>query len=131
MIKGRQKPNENGAAANEQPGQPQFKENPEVNAKIDDYIKNNPKHWDYIQSMPSDRMARALVLNEVQKNERNQKMGAAILRKLDENPEIKASIANIVKAMPEDQRERATIALARKAFQTTAPRQTPAAGARV
>lgn len=130
MLKGKQKPADNGAAANEQPEQPQFKENPEINAKIDDYIKSNPKHWDYIQSMPPDRMARALVLNEVQKSERNQKMGAAILRKLDENPEIKASIANIVKAMPEDQRERATIALARKAFQTTAPRQSQA-GARV
>jgi hypothetical protein len=128
MLKGKQKPADNAGAVNEQP--PQFKENPEINAKIDDYIQANPKHWQYIQAMPPDRMARALVLNEVQKNERMQKMDTAILRKLDQNPEMKQSIANLVKTMPEEQRERATISLARKAMQTTAPRQS-AAGAKV
>ena len=130
MLKGKQRAAEIADKVGEQPPQSQFKENPEINAKIDDYIQANPKHWQYIQSMPPDRMARALVLNEVQKNERMQKMDAAILRKLDQNPEMKQSIANIVKTMPEDQRERATISLARKAMQTTAPRQATA-GAKV
>jgi len=41
MLKGKPKP-ESGDAGQEGQ-QPQFKENPQVNAKIDEYIKNNPK----------------------------------------------------------------------------------------
>jgi len=33
-----------------------LRDNPKVNAKIDDWIKNNPKHWAYIEAMPTDRM---------------------------------------------------------------------------
>ena len=38
MLKGRTKP-QNGDAASSADSQPQFKENPQVNAKIDEYIK--------------------------------------------------------------------------------------------
>jgi hypothetical protein len=62
MLKGKSKPQDNGAGAE---GAEQLRENPQVNAKIDQYIQNNPKHWQYIQSLPAERMARALVLNEV------------------------------------------------------------------
>ena len=74
MLKGRTKP-ENGGDANAAGKQPEFKENPQVNAKIDDYIKNNPKYWDYVQSMTPERMARALVLTEIQKGRPHAKNG--------------------------------------------------------
>ena len=32
--------------------QPTFRSNPEVDAKIDAYIKDNPKYWAYVQAMP-------------------------------------------------------------------------------
>lgn len=108
-----------------------FKENPEVNAKIDDYIKSNPKHWDYIQSMSPDRMARTLVLGEIQKQDRTQKMETGILRKLEQNPEMKEHIESIVKKMPESQRERATISIARSAFRATAEKQQQSTGRKV
>ena len=88
MLKGRNK-TENGGDAPAAATQPEFRENPQVNAKIDDYIKANPKHWEYIQSMTPDRMARALVLNEVQKLNRQEKMQAGVMKKLDQNPEMK------------------------------------------
>ena len=44
MLKG--KPKAEPGEAGQEGQQPQFKENPQVNAKIDDYIKNNPKFWD-------------------------------------------------------------------------------------
>lgn len=128
MIKGKPR-TESDAAAQE--GQPQFKENPQVNARIDEYIKNNPKFWNYVQSMPPDRMARALVLVEIQKHDRTEKMRAGILRKLDENPEMKASIQNMVKNMPAEQREQAMISIARQSMRVTAPKQTAAAGVKV
>jgi hypothetical protein len=47
-----------------------FRENAQVNEKIDAYIKNNPKEWAYIQGMPRDRLERSLVLQSVKKVER-------------------------------------------------------------
>src|SRR5581483_9956137 len=88
-------------------------------AKIDDWIKNNPKHWAYIQALPPERMARALALHEVQKIERTQKLDAGILRKLNENPEAKQAYEVLVKHLPEDQREKAMLSIARQAMRTT------------
>lgn len=45
---------------------PTFRDNAEVNAKIDAYIQQNPKYWQYVQSMPRERMERAMVLTKVQ-----------------------------------------------------------------
>ena len=81
--------------------------------------------------MTPERMARALVLTEIQKEDRTQKMEKSILRKLDENPEMKQSIQNMVKNMPEEQREKAMISIVRQTMRATAPKQTPAAGVKV
>lgn len=108
------------AETREANGQP-HRDNPRVNAKIDDWIKNNPKHWAYIQALPPDRMARALALSEVQKTERMQKLDAGILRKLDENPEVKKAYEVILKDVPEDQRQERMVRLHRAALRTSAP----------
>jgi len=128
MLKGRNK-TENGGDASAAGTQPQFKENPQVNAKIDDYIKANPKHWDYIQSMTPGRMARALVLNEVQKQDRQEKMRAGVIKKLDQNPEMKKAFETLVKDLPEDQRETVMASLAAKTMRQITPRTTPPAQA--
>ena len=111
--------------------EPQFKENPQVNARIDEFIKNNPKQWDYIQSMPPERMARALVLNEVQKQDRTEKMRAGVLSKLDQNPEMKEHIQGLVKHLPEDQREDATVSIAARTMRVLKPKETQAPGVKV
>ena len=88
MLKGKAKTQDESS---EQPGQ--YRDNPKVNARIDEYIKNNTKHWEYIQSMPRERLERALVLSEVNKLDRQEKINAAIMRKLDQNPEIAHAFA--------------------------------------
>jgi hypothetical protein len=100
MIKGKPptQPQEDNA--------PQFRENPEINAKIDAYIKANPKRWDYIQSLSQERMARTIVLQDVQKQERTERIRAGVLRKLDENPELKNAYQTLVKNLPEEQQEK-------------------------
>ena len=100
MIKGKPptQPQEDNA--------PQFRENPEINAKIDAYIKANPKRWDYIQSLSQERMARTIVLQDVQKQKRTERIRAGVLRKLDENPELKNAYQTLVKNLPEDQQEK-------------------------
>lgn len=122
------------AAADEQTTETkaqQFRDNPQVNAKIDDYIKENPKHWAYIQAMPRDRLERALVLQEVQKNDRVLKMRAGIQRKLDQDPELKQAYANLVKNLPEDQREQAMINIAARTMRDIVPREAQKAGVKV
>jgi hypothetical protein len=106
-----------------------FRDNPQINAKIDDYIKNNPKHWEYIQSMPRERMERSMVLHEVQKNERQQKLDHGILRKLERDPELKQTYENLVKDLPVDQREKAIVSIASRTMRDIASRQSRTQGA--
>lgn len=105
-----------------------FRENPQVNAKIDDYIKNNPKRWEYIQSMPRERMERAMVLHEVQKNEQREKLDKGILRRLDKDPELKQTCENLVKNLPEGEREKAMISIARNITMRQSRAQTQGQG---
>ena len=127
MIK-KSKEAANGSRDNEGP---QFRDNPEINAKIDEYIQQNPKHWSYIQSMPPERMARALVLNEVQRRDRTQNMRKGILRKLEQDPELKQAYQTLVKNLPEDQREQAMVNIAARTMRNIAPRQAQKAGVKV
>ena len=110
---------------------PQFKENAQVNARIDEFIKNNPKQWEYIQSMPPERMARALVLNEIQKLDRREKMREGVLTKLDQNPEMKEHIQSLVKNLPEDRRENAMVSIATRTMRALKPKETQAPGVKV
>ena len=127
MIKKTTKP-QSGEA---DPAEPQFKENAQVNARIDEFIKNNPKHWDFIQSMPPERMARALVLNEVQKLDRREKMREGVLTKLDQNPEMKEHIQGLVKNLPEGQREDAMVSIAVRTMRAVKPKETQAPGVKI
>jgi hypothetical protein len=128
MLKGKARtPDE---SATEQPGQ--YRDNPKVNARIDEYIKNNPKHWDYIKTMPRERLERALVLSEVNKLDRLQKMKDGIMRKLEQNPKLKQAYETLVEGLPEDQREKAMVSIASRTMRSITPRQTQSvAGARV
>lgn len=120
---------ESGTATAEPPAQgvanepPKFRENSEVNAKIDGYIEKNPKEWAYIQSMPRERLERSLILQSVQKQERKEKMRAGILKKLEENPELKEAYRNLVKNLPAEQQEKAMTSLAMRTMNTVAPQQ--------
>jgi hypothetical protein len=107
---------------------PRFRENPDVNAKIDAYIKANPKRWAYIQSMSPERMARTIVLQDVQKQERTERMRASVLRKLEQNPELKQAYQTLVKNLPEERQEKTMTNLALRAQRDVARRQseTPA-----
>ena len=111
---------DSGALANDNDA-PKFRENAEVNAKIDAYIAKNPKEWSYIQGMPRERLERSLVLQAVQKQDRREKMRANILKKLDENPEMKEAYRTLVKNLPAEKQEQAMVSLAMRTNRTVAP----------
>jgi len=102
MNKTKNPPNGTAAAASEQR---EYRNNPEIDAKIDAYVKDNPKRWAYIQDMPRDRLERALVLTDVQKLDRQQRFQEGTMKHINRNPELKQAYETLLKSVPEDQRE--------------------------
>jgi hypothetical protein len=92
-----------GSAANSTPRE--YRSNPEVDAKIDAYIKENPKDWAYIQAMPRDRLERSLVLEEVKKLDRQQRIRDGIMKEIERNPELKQAYETLLKGVPENLRD--------------------------
>ena len=119
----------NGAAsANATPptsaDQSNYRINPEVEAKIDAHIKENPKHWAYLQSMPRDRLERTVVLNEVRQLERQQRMREGVMSRINANPEMKQAYEVLVKNVPEEQREEVMSQIARQTQRAVSRSQT-------
>ncbi len=113
------KPAPNGAATaaatpHTSPDTSTYRINPEVEAKIDAYIKENPKHWAYLQSMPRERLERTVALNEVRQIERQQRMREGIMNRINANPELKQAYEVLVKNVPEEQREEVMSQIARQ-----------------
>jgi len=92
---------------------PAFRTNPQVDAKIDGYIKENPKYWAYVQGMPRERLERTVVLNEVRELDRQQRIRDGVMKKIDANPALKRAYETLVKDLPEDQKENVIAQLAR------------------
>ena len=103
--------------------QPTFRSNPEVDAKIDAYIKDNPKYWAYVQAMPRERLERTVVLNEVRELDRQQRIREGVLKQINRNPELKRAYDLLVKDLPEDQREGVIAQIARSARRAVARTQ--------
>ena len=125
------KPAPNGAAsATATPptsaDQSNYRINPEVEAKIDAHIKENPKHWAYLQSMPRDRLERTVVLNEVRELDRQQRVREGVLRQINQRPELKQAYDLLVKDLPEDQKETVIAQLARQTRRAVARSQVQA-----
>jgi hypothetical protein len=128
MLKKSQANADNGSESHDGESASTYRDNPQINAKIDEHIKNNPKYWEYLQAMPRERMERAMVLHEVQKDERQQKLEAGILKKLEGDPELKKTYENLVKDLPEDQRQKAMVSIASRTMRDIASRQSRSQG---
>jgi hypothetical protein len=103
-----------GAGGNAAPtDQPTFRSNPEVDAKIDAYIRDNPKYWAYVQAMPRERLERTVVLNEVRELDRQQRMREGLMKRISTNPALKNAYDTLVKDLPDDQKESVIAQIAR------------------
>jgi hypothetical protein len=123
MSTTKMKPDPNGSAS--ATGEPSaYRTNPEVEAKIDTYIKDNPKHWAYLQGMPRDRLERTVVLDEVRQLERQQRMRDGVLKRINADPKLKQAYETLVKNVPEDQREEVMTQMERQKLRTVARSQT-------
>jgi len=93
---------------------PTLRNVPEVDAKIDSYIKENPKYFSFLQSVPRDRLERMVVLNEVRELDRQQRMQHGVMRRINTDPKLKEAYETLVKDVPEDQREEVMAQMARQ-----------------
>ena len=122
-VKAKTPPNgANGAGAPVEPIT--YRINPEVEAKIDAHIKENPKHWAYLQGMPRDRLERTVVLNEVRQLERQQRIREGVMKRINSDPKLKQAYEILVKDVPEDQREEVMTQMARQKQRAVSRSQT-------
>ncbi len=123
--------NGNGASADAAGDAPKLRDNVEINAKIDAYIQANPKEWTYIQGLPRERLERMLVLQNVNKLERRERVRTSVMKQLEANPELKEAYQKLVKNLPAEQQERAMMSIASRTLRAITPRQQQSKGARV
>lgn len=95
--------NPGASGANSEPRE--YRSNPEIDSKIDAYIKENPKYWAYVQALPRERLERSLVLVEVQKLDRQQRIRDGIMKEIDRNPDLKQAYETLLKNVPENLRD--------------------------
>jgi hypothetical protein len=91
-----------------------YRINPEKEAKIDDWIKNNQPSWDYIKAMPLDRLRRTVVLNEVRRIENRERVDTEIIQEINNDPARKQAYDILTKDMPEEQREEVILKMERE-----------------
>ena len=91
-----------------------------MDAKIDAYVKENPKYWAYVQAMPRERLERTVVLNEVREIDRQQRIREGVLKQINRSPELKRAYELLVKDLPEDQKETVMAQIGRTARRAVA-----------
>jgi hypothetical protein len=91
----------NGATASNEPN---YRINPELEGKIDDWIKENPKDWKYITDMPIDRLRRTVVLNDIRKTEARERIDEDILKSVNNDTKRRESYDVLTEGMSEEQR---------------------------
>ena len=86
-----------------------LRRNPEIDAKLDRYIQENPKLREYYDGLSKDDLIRKLMLGKMQRSEYSNGRNQEIKAWVEEHPDIKAKIEARLRNVPEQNRERAFI----------------------
>ena len=86
-----------------------LRRNPEIDAKLDKFIGENPKLVEYYNGLSKDELTRKLMLGKMQKAEYSNGRNEEIRAWVEEHPEIKAKIEERLRNVPAANRERAFI----------------------
>jgi hypothetical protein len=108
----------NGAPGANASKEPNYVSNPEIEAKIDDWIKQNPKSWTYIQSLPRERLERTVVLNDVRKLEARQRVDGEIMTAINNDSTRKQAYDILTKDMSDEQRDEFILKMEREKRRT-------------
>ena len=97
------------AVAEKKAQEPTLRRNPEIDAKLDKFIQENPKLLEYYQALNKDELIRKLMLGKMQRTEFTQSRNQEVVAWVNENPEIKAKVEERIRNVPAANRERAFI----------------------
>lgn len=100
--------------------EPTLRRNPEIDAKLDKFIGENPRLVEYYNALSKDELVRKLMLGKMQRSEYTNGRNGEIKAWVEEHPEIKSRIEERIRNVPEGNRERAFI----NAAKTEAMKQT-------
>ena len=89
--------------------QPTLRKNPEIDAKLDKFIAENPKLLEYYSALSKDDLIRKQMLGKMQRSEYTNGRNEEIRAWVEEHPEIKSKIEERIRNVPEANRERAFI----------------------
>ena len=100
--------------------EPTLRRNPEIDAKLDKFIGENPRLVEYYNALSKDELVRKLMLGKMQRSEYTNGRNGEIKAWVEEHPEVKSRIEERIRNVPEANRERAFI----NAAKTEAMKQT-------
>lgn len=87
--------------------EPTLRRNPEIDAKLDRFIGENPALREYYEKLTKDELIRKLMLGKMQRSEYTNGRNAELKAWVEEHPEIKDKIEARIRNVPEQNRERA------------------------
>ncbi len=90
-----------------------IRKNPEIDAKLDQFIQANPKLREYYNGLSKDVLIRKLMLGKMQRSEFSQRRNQEVAQWVEEHPEIKAKVEERIRNVPADRRERAFLTAAK------------------
>jgi hypothetical protein len=97
------------AVAEKKAQEPTLRRNPEIDAKLDRFIQENPDLREYYEKLSKDELIRKLMLGKMQRSEYTNGRNAEIKAWVEEHPEIKERIEARIRNVPPQNRERAFI----------------------
>ena len=97
------------AVAEKKAQEPTLRKNPEIDAKLDKFIQENPKLLEYYSALSKDDLIRKQMLGKMQRSEYTNGRNEEIKAWVEEHPEIKSKIEERIRNVPEANRERAFI----------------------
>ena len=97
------------AVADKKAQEPTLRKNPEIDAKLDKFIAENPKLLEYYSGLSKDDLIRKQMLGKMQRSEYTNGRNEEIKAWVEEHPEIKSKIEERIRNVPEANRERAFI----------------------
>ena len=97
------------AIAEKKAQEPTLRRNPEIDAKLDAFIGQNPKLIEYYNGLSKDELVRKLMLGKMQRAEYSNGRNQEIRAWVEEHPEIKSKIEERLRNVPAANRERAFI----------------------
>jgi hypothetical protein len=83
--------------------------NPEIDAKLNRFIQENPDLYGYYNGLSKEQLIRKAMLGKMQKGEYSQRRNQEIADWVEQHPEIKTKVEERIRNVPVENRQRAFI----------------------